>query len=392
MSNFDIISQQDKEYVANTYGRFPVAIKEGKGALCKDFDEKEYIDFSSGIGVNSLGFCDEGWVSAVTKQLTTLQHISNLYYTEPCINAAKLLCEKTGMKKVFFSNSGAESNEGAIKCARKYSYSKYGEGRNKVITLVNSFHGRTVTTLAATGQDVFHKYFFPFTEGFQYVPANDLDALKDAIDDSVCAVMMELIQGEGGVMPLDKAYVKEVRQLCDEKDIILIVDEVQTGVGRTGKLFCFQNYGIMPDVVSTAKGIGGGLPLGCVMFSEKTENVFVAGDHATTFGGNPVATAGAEYILKTMDDVFLNEVTAKGEYMREKILSMPHVVGIDGLGLMMGIRLDDSIISADVVKKGIANGVLLLTAKAKVRLLPPLNITYDEIDRGLEGLRKALSE
>ncbi len=392
MSNFDIISQQDKEYVANTYGRFPVAIKEGKGALCKDFDGKEYIDFSSGIGVNSLGFCDEGWVSAVTKQLTTLQHISNLYYTEPCINAAKLLCEKTGMKKVFFSNSGAESNEGAIKCARKYSYSKYGEGRNKVITLVNSFHGRTVTTLAATGQDVFHKYFFPFTEGFHYVPANDFDALKDAIDDSVCAVMMELIQGEGGVMPLDKAYVKEVRQLCDEKDIILIVDEVQTGVGRTGKLFCFQNYDIMPDVVSTAKGIGGGLPLGCVMFSEKTENVFVAGDHATTFGGNPVATAGAEYILKTMDDAFLNEVTAKGEYMREKILSMPHVVGIDGLGLMMGIRLDDSIISADVVKKGIANGVLLLTAKAKVRLLPPLNITYNEIDRGLEGLRKALSE
>ena len=392
MSNFDILSSQDKQFVANTYGRFPVAIKEGKGALCKDFDGKEYIDFSSGIGVNSLGFCDEGWVSAVTRQLTTLQHISNLYYTEPCVNTAKLLCEKTGMKKVFFSNSGAESNEGAIKCARKYSFTKYGEDRNKVITLVNSFHGRTVTTLAATGQDVFHKYFFPFTEGFEYVPANDIEALKNALDGSVCAIMMELIQGEGGVMPLDKAYVKEVRKLCDEKDIILIVDEVQTGVGRTGKLFCFQNYDIMPDVVSTAKGIGGGLPLGCVMFSEKTENVLVAGDHATTFGGNPVATAGAEYILKTMDDDFLKEVEKKGEYMREKILSMPHVVGIDGLGLMMGIRLDDSIISSDVVKNGIANGVLLLTAKAKVRLLPPLNITYDEIDRGLEGLRKALSE
>ena len=392
MSNFEILSNQDKQYVANTYGRFPVAIKEGKGALCKDFDGKEYIDFSSGIGVNSLGFCDEGWVSAVTKQLTTLQHISNLYYTEPCVNTAKLICEKTGMKKVFFSNSGAESNEGAIKCARKYSFTKYGEDRNKVITLVNSFHGRTVTTLAATGQDVFHKYFFPFTEGFEYVPANDIEALKNALDGSVCAIMMELIQGEGGVMPLDKAYVKEVRKLCDEKDIILIVDEVQTGVGRTGKLFCFQNYDIMPDVVSTAKGIGGGLPLGCVMFSEKTENVLVAGDHATTFGGNPVATAGAEYILKTMDDDFLKEVEKKGEYMREKILSMPHVVGIDGLGLMMGIRLDASIISSDVVKKGIANGVLLLTAKAKVRLLPPLNITYDEIDRGLEGLRNALSE
>ncbi len=392
MSNFDILMGQDKEFVANTYGRFPVAIKEGKGALCKDFDGKEYIDFSSGIGVNSLGFCDEGWVSAVTKQLTTLQHISNLYYTEPCVNTAKLLCEKTGMKKVFFSNSGAESNEGAIKCARKYSFMKYGEGRNKVITLINSFHGRTVTTLAATGQDVFHKYFFPFTEGFEYVEANNIDALKEAIDDKTCAVMMELIQGEGGVMPLDKEYVKQVRALCDENDIILIVDEVQTGVGRTGKLFCFQNYDITPDVVTTAKGIGGGLPLGCVMFSEKNENVLVAGDHATTFGGNPVATAGAEYILKTMDDAFLNEIAKKGEYMREKILAMPHVVGIDGLGLMMGIRLDDGVISADIVKKGIANGVLLLTAKAKVRLLPPLNITYDEIDRGLEGLRKALSE
>ena len=392
MSNFDIISSQDKQYVANTYGRFPVAIKEGKGAHCKDFDGKEYIDFSSGIGVNSLGFCNEGWVEAVTKQLTTLQHISNLYYTEPCVNAAKLLCEKTGMKKVFFSNSGAESNEGAIKCARKYSYIKYGENRNKVITLVNSFHGRTVTTLAATGQDVFHKYFFPFTEGFEYVEANNIESLRKALDGSVCAVMMELIQGEGGVMPLDKEYVKEVEKLCNENDIILIVDEVQTGVGRTGKLFCFQNYGINPDVVTTEKGIGGGLPLGCVMFSEKTENVLVAGDHATTFGGNPVATAGAEYILRTMDESFLGEVEKKGEYMREKILSMPHVVGIDGLGLMMGIRLDDTVISSDIIKKGIEKGVLLLTAKAKVRLLPPLNITFEEIDRGLEALRAALSE
>ena len=392
MSNFDILSTKDKEYVANTYGRFPVAIKEGKGSLCKDFDGKEYIDFSSGIGVNSLGFCNDGWVSAVTKQLTTLQHISNLYYTEPCVNAAELLCKKTGMKKVFFSNSGAESNEGAIKCARKYSYMKYGEGRNKVITLVNSFHGRTVTTLAATGQEVFHKYFFPFTEGFEYVPANDIEALEKSLDGSVCAVMMELIQGEGGVMPLDKTYVKEVEALCKEKDIILIVDEVQTGVGRTGKLFCFQNYDITPDVVTTAKGIGGGLPLGCVMFSQKTENVLTAGDHATTFGGNPVAAAGAEYILNTMDDAFLDEVKAKGEYMREKILKMPHVVGIDGLGLMMGIRLDEDKVSAEVVKKGIEKGVLLLTAKAKVRLLPPLNITYDEIDIGLEALCAALSE
>ncbi len=392
MSNFDIIKEKDQSYVANTYGRFPVAIKEGKGALCKDFDGKEYVDFSSGIGVNCLGFCDDGWVSAVTKQLGTLQHISNLYYTEPCANAAKILCERTGMKKVFFSNSGAESNEGAIKCARKYSLEKYGEGRNKVITLINSFHGRTVTTLAATGQDVFHKHFFPFTEGFEFVPANDIETLKNALDGTVCGIMMELIQGEGGVMPLDKTFVKEVEALCKENDILLIIDEVQTGVGRTGKLFCFQNYDITPDIVTTAKGIGGGLPLGCVMFGEKTETVFGPSDHATTFGGNPVATAGAEYILTTMDEAFLSEVTAKGEYMRAKILTMPHVEGIDGLGLMMGIRLTDGIKSADVVKKAIEYGALILTAKAKVRLLPPLNITYDEIDRGLEALEKALSK
>lgn len=391
MSNFDIIKQGDDSFVAHTYGRFPVAIKEGKGSVCKDFDGKEYVDFSSGIGVNSLGFCHEGWVAAVTKQLTTLQHISNLYYTEPCVRAAKLLAEKTSMKRVFFSNSGAESNEGAIKCARKYSFDKYGEGRSKVITLVNSFHGRTVTTLAATGQDVFHRYFFPFTEGFEYVPANDISALKQALDTSVCALMMELIQGEGGVMPLDKAFVKEAEALCREKDIILIADEVQTGVGRTGKLFCYENYDITPDIVTTAKGIGAGLPLGAIIFGDKTENVFSPGDHATTFGGNPVATAGAAYILETMNEAFLSEVTAKGEYMREKILKMPHVEGIDGLGLMMGIRLDASVKSADVVKKGIEKGVLLLTAKAKVRLLPPLNITYEEIDRGLEALKEALS-
>lgn len=392
MSNFDIVKEKDDSFVAHTYGRFPVAIKEGKGAICKDFDGKEYVDFSSGIGVNSLGFCNEGWVSAVTKQLNTLQHISNLYYTEPCTNAAKLLCEKTGMKKVFFSNSGAESNEGAIKCARKYSYAKYGEGRNKIITLVNSFHGRTVTTLAATGQDVFHKNFFPFTEGFDFAIANDIVSLKAKLDSSVCAVMMELIQGEGGVMPLDKTFVKEVESICKEKDILLIIDEVQTGVGRTGKLFCFQNYDISPDIVTTAKGIGGGLPLGCVMFSDKTQDVFVPGDHATTFGGNPVATAGAEYILQTMDDSFLADVKAKGEYMKDKILKMPHVEGVDGLGLMMGIRLSDGIKSADIVKKAIEYGALLLTAKAKVRLLPPLNITYEEIDKGLLALQKALQD
>ncbi|MBQ8502812.1 MAG: aspartate aminotransferase family protein [Clostridia bacterium] len=392
MSEFEKIKSQDDSYVAHTYGRFPVAIKQGKGATCFDFDGKKYIDFSSGIGVNSLGFCDEGWVNAVTQQLNTLQHISNLYYTEPCSVAAKLLCENTGMKKVFFSNSGAESNEGAIKCARKYSYTKYGNGRSKVITLVNSFHGRTVTTLAATGQDVFHNFFYPFTEGFEFVPANDIEALKNALDDTVCAVMMELIQGEGGVMPLDKIYVEQVSELCKNNDILLIIDEVQTGVGRTGKLFAFQHFDIKPDIVTTAKGLGGGLPLGCVMFGEKTENTFVPGDHATTFGGNPVATAGAGYILGKMDNDFLNEVGRKGEYIKQKILKMPYVEGVDGMGMMLGVRLEDGIKAADIVKKGIEFGVLALTAKIKIRLLPPLTISYEEIDEGLAAIEKALKE
>ncbi len=393
MSNFEKIQQTDKQYVANTYGRFPVAIEKGKGATCYDFDGKKYIDFSSGIGVNSLGFCDEGWVEAVTKQLTTLQHISNLYYTSPCAEAARLLCEKTGMKKVFFSNSGAESNEGAIKCARKYSLMKYGEGRSKILTLNNSFHGRTVTTLAATGQDVFHNFFFPFTEGFEFTPANDPDALKKALEDSsVCALMMEVIQGEGGVMPLDEAFVKEAERLCREKDILLIIDEVQTGVGRTGKLFAFEHYGISPDIVTTAKGLGGGLPLGCVMFGERTENVLVAGDHATTFGGNPVATAGAKYILEKMDAAFLDGVAEKGEYIRSRLEKMPHVLGCDGKGMMIGVRLDSEVKAADIVKKGIENGVLALTAKVKLRLLPPLTITFAEIDEGLDAIEKALEE
>ena len=370
MSNFDLIKDADQSYVAGTYRRFPVAVEKGKNATCYDFDGKEYIDFSSGIGVNSLGFCDEGWIEAVTAQLNTLQHISNLYYTKPCTEAAKLLCEKTGMKKVFFSNSGAESNEGAIKCARKYSYEKYGQGRNKVLALVNSFHGRTVTTL----------------------PANDTEELKKSLDGTVCAIMVELIQGEGGVMPLDTEYVKEVEGICNEYDLVFIVDEVQTGVGRTGELFAFQHYGIKPDIVTTAKGIGGGLPLGCILFGEKTENVFGAGDHATTFGGNPVATAGAAHFLSRLDRDFLDEVKKKGEYIREKILKMPHVAGIDGLGLMLGVRLDETVKSADVVKKAIEKGCLLLTAKAKVRLLPPLTITYEEIDKGLASMEAALSE
>lgn len=392
MSEFEKIKNLDEEYVAGTYGRFAVAIKQGKGATCEDFDGKNYIDFSSGIGVNSLGFCDDGWVQAVYSQLTTLQHISNIYYTEPCAKAAEILCKRAGMKKVFFSNSGAESNEGAIKCARKYSFMKYGEGRSTVVTLQNSFHGRTVTTLAATGQDVFHNYFYPFTQGFKYTPANDIDQLKTALTEDVCALMMELIQGEGGVMPLDADFVKQAAELCKEKDILLIIDEVQTGVGRSGELFAFRRFDIHPDIVTTAKGLGGGLPLGCVMFSEKTQGVLVKGDHATTFGGNPVATRGAEYILTRLDEKFLDDVKEKGRYITEKVLKMPHVEGVDGMGLMLGIRIDSSIKSADVVKKGIDEGVLLLTAKAKVRLLPPLSITYEEIDKGLAALERALTK
>ena len=391
MTNSEKIQSIDKEYVIHSYGRFPVALEHGENAVCYDFDGKKYIDFTSGIGVNSLGFCDKGWVSAITAQASKLQHISNLYYTEPCAMLAKVLCERTGMKKAFFANGGAEANEGAIKAARKYSFMKYGPGRNKILTLVNSFHGRTVTTLAATGQDVFHNYFFPFTEGFEHIPAGDIEALKSH-SDGVCAVMAELIQGEGGVLPVDRDYIQKAAEYCRENDILLIIDEVQTGIGRTGSLFCFEQYGIMPDLVTAAKGIGGGLPLAAVLFGEKVEEVFRPGDHATTFGGNPIACAGALEIMKRIDDKFLEEVSKKGEYIRERVMSMPHVVGTAGMGLMIGIELEDGYKPADVVNAGLKSGVLLLTAKSKVRLLPPLTITYDEIDAGLKALGEALKE
>lgn len=391
MSNFENIQSRDQEYVVHSYGRFPVAVEKGKNAVCYDFDGKKYIDMTSGIGVNALGFCDDGWVAAVTNQLTKLQHISNLYYTDPCSKLAEILCERTGMKKAFFANGGAEANEGAIKAARKYSFDKYGNGRSTILCLKNSFHGRTVTTLAATGQDVFHNYFFPFTDGFEFVEPGDIEALK-AHESGVCAVMMELIQGEGGVLPVDPEYVKAVEKFCADNDILLIIDEVQTGVGRTGSLYAFQQYGISPDLVTSAKGIGGGLPLAAVLFGEKTANVFNPGDHATTFGGNPVACAGAVEIMNRLDDDFLSEVTKKGEYIRERVLKMPHVKGIAGMGLMLGIELEDGIKSADIVRAGIQNGVLLLTAKAKVRLLPPLTITYDDLDQALAALEKTLAE
>lgn len=387
-----IAQARDREYVANTYGRFPVVLVSGSGAACKDADGKDYIDLSSGIGVNALGFADPEWAKAVSRQAMTLQHASNLYYTLPCGEVAEKLCKRTGAKKVFFANSGAEANEGMIKTARKYSFEKYGEGRAKIVTLVNSFHGRTVTTLAATGQDVFHQYFFPFTEGFVNAPANDTEGtLRVLAQQGVCAVMLEMVQGEGGVIALDQAYVQAVAHYCATNDILLLVDEVQTGIGRTGKLFAYQHYGIHPDVVSCAKGLGAGLPIGGVLFYEKTEKVLRAGDHGATFGGNPVCCAGANVVLDRLTDAFLAGVEKKGEHFRNRLIEMPHVTGIWGLGMMIGVSFD-KLAAKDVVNKGIEAGILALTAKTKLRLLPPLTITNAQIDKAMDILQGVLEK
>ena len=389
--SFKDIQQRDQAAVMHTYARFPVGMQSGKGATCIDFDGKTYIDFTAGIGVNSLGFCDDGWIAAVTEQLGTLQHMCNLYYTEPCIKAAEMIKARSGLEKVFFGNSGAEANEGAIKAARKYSYSNYGPGRSAIVTLQNSFHGRTVTTLAATGQDVFHKDFYPFTEGFVYAQPNDIADTLAKLDDTVCAVMLELIQGEGGVTTLDEAYVASVVAACHEKDILVIADEVQTGIGRTGSFFCYQQYGFLPDIVTFAKGIGGGLPLGGILFGKKTEEALLPGDHASTFGGNPIACAGAVEVLSHMDEAFYKAVQEKGAYMKSKLETMPHVVQVDGKGLMLGIQLE-GVTNKEVVEKANEIGVLTLTAGQKVRLLPPLTITYEEMGEGLARLKRALGE
>lgn len=384
------IVQNEKEYMMHTYGRFNVAIESGKGAAAKDIDGKEYIDFTTGIGVNALGYCDDGWVKAVSEQLNKVQHISNLYYSPTQVECAKQLCTRTGFDKVFFGNSGAEVNECAIKIARKYSFDKYGNGRNEIITLKNSFHGRTVTTLSATGQDVFHQYFFPFTEGFVFADANDTDSVKALVNDKTCAVMMELIQGEGGVMPLEQGFVKDVEKLCRDNDLVLIIDEVQTGVGRTGKLYCYENYGIEPDIITSAKGLGGGLPFGACLCGERLSGVLGAGTHGTTFGGNPVACAGALEILKRVDNPeFLSQVNEKGEYIREKLLKMDGVTQVRGIGLMIGIVLEKDN-AKEVAARCVENGLLILTAKNLLRMLPPLNISYEDIDKGLEILEKSL--
>ena len=381
--------EQDSNYIIHSYGRFPLLLTKGKGAEVQDDTGKTYIDFTSGIGVNALGFCDDGWVQAVGAQLAALQHTSNLYYTEPCISAAKLLCEKSGMKKVFFGNSGAEANEGVIKAARKYSFEKYGEGRSTILALQNSFHGRTMAALSATGQDAYHNYFFPFVEGFVFAKANDLADTLEKMTSDVCALMLETVQGEGGVVPLDREYVQAVAKACKEKDILLIVDEVQTGMGRTGTLFSYQQFDIQPDLVSCAKGLGGGLPIGAVLFGEKTETLFGAGDHGSTFGGNPVVCAGAVHILQTMDEAFLQSVTEKGAYLKEKISKMPHVQNVTGLGMMLGILLDTE--AKPVIGTLLEKGLLVLSAKEKIRLLPPLTITKEELDKGLAILEETLN-
>ncbi len=381
------------KHVMGTYGRYDVVMQKGSGRTAVDENGREYIDFGSGIGTNSLGYCNEEWADAVCEQVRSVQHTSNYYYTKVQADFADVLCEKTGYSKVFFGNSGAEANECAIKLARKYSFDKYGKDakRYNIITLVNSFHGRTLCTLSATGQDVFHNYFFPFVEGFINVEANNIDDLRAKTDDSVCAVMFEFVQGEGGVIPLDKAFVDEIFKLCAEKDILTIADEVQTGVGRTGKLLASQHYNVKPNITTLAKGLAGGIPIGACLADEKCADVLVKGTHGSTFGGNPIACAGGLVVLsKAGDEKFLAEVREKGDYLRAKLLEIPEVEGIDGLGMMIGIRLKTKN-AADVCKAAVDNGLLLLTAKTKLRLLPPLNITKEEIDKGIEILKKLLA-
>jgi len=389
---YEEIKALDEQYVMHSYARFPVALDHGQGSTVWDVNGKEYIDFTSGIAVSSLGYNHPKWVQAVTEQATKLAHISNLFYTEPYAKVAQKLCTRSGMSNVFFSNSGAEANEGMIKLARKYSFDKYGKGRGTIITLNKSFHGRTITTLVATGQEKFHNYFFPFTEGFRYADANDIDSVEAVAGHDVCAVMMELIQGEGGVNPLDVEFVQKVADLCAKRDWLLLIDEVQTGVGRTGSLFAFQQFGIQPDIVSFAKGIAGGLPFGGVMAGEKCSQVFTAGTHGTTFGGNPVSAAGACAVLDLLDDEMMQSVQEKGAYLREQIeaLNLPCLGKTCGMGLMIGVEVKGDKTNRELAAKLIENGLLILTAGDRLRILPPLVITKEEMDKGLAIMKEVL--
>lgn len=377
----------DKEYIAHTYARFDELFVSGTGAKVYNENGKEFIDFTSGIGVNSLGFADSDWADAVANQAHTLQHTSNLYYTKPCIDVAKKLCDNTYAKKVFFANSGAEAIECSIKLARKYSYDKYGENRNKIISLVNSFHGRTMTALSATGQEHYHQFYFPFDSSFIYCPAEDLTAVADAVSQgNVCAIMMELVQGEGGVIKLSETFVRGVAKLCKDNDILLIIDEVQTGIGRTGKLLTSEHYAVTPDITALAKGLGGGLPIGACLMGEKVANTYNFGDHGTTFGGNPVVCAGAKVVLdKLIDNGIISLVADKAEYIKSRLLQCKNVAGIDGLGLMIGISIRKGK-AKDVANTCLNNGLAVLTAKDKIRLLPPLAIDMAELKSGMDIL------
>lgn len=382
------LEETDKKYIANTYARFPVDIVSGKGSILKDCNGKEYIDLGSGIGVTAFGIADDEWKNAVIDQLGKVQHTSNLYYTDPCAQLAKLLCEKSGMKKVFYGNSGAEANECSIKAARKYAAQKKGVEYSTIITLKNSFHGRTLTTLAATGQEHYHELFQPLTPGFAYAEPGDLEGLKKlAIKSKAAGVLIECIQGEGGVNVMDKDFVCGIAEFCKSEDIVFMVDEVQTGNGRTGKYFAYMNYGVQPDVVSTAKGIGGGLPLGACLLGEKLQDVFEPGDHGSTFGGNPVCCAGAISIVERIDDKFLADVNKKSEYIFEAFKGAAGVESVSGMGLMIGIKTVKP--ASEVVKKCMENGVLCLTAKDKVRLLPALNIPDQLLEKAVSIIKEA---
>ena len=384
------VIKRDGEYVLHTYNRNPIVLEKGHGLRAIGPEGQQYLDFTSGIGVNSLGYCDLDWAEAVSEQAHKLQHSSNLYYTAPCGKLAKKLCKRTGMSKVFFGNSGAEANEGAIKAARKYSVDHYGKDRTTVITLVNSFHGRTIATLTATGQEVFHNYFGPFNEGFLYAPAGDMEALQELVDRNTCAVMLELIQGEGGVMALDPDYVQAVRKLCDEKDLVLIVDEVQTGVGRTGTFLCCEHYNLKPDVVTLAKGLGGGLPIGAVLMNEKVAAGMGPGTHGSTFGGNPIVCAGALAILDYIDDKLLDSVAEKGKFIKESFEGAKGVKSVAGMGLMWGIEPEKDV--STIVPKLLEKGVVVLTAKEKIRLLPALNIPEEDLEKAVSIMKEVLAE
>lgn len=389
---FNQIESMDKENIMPTYARYKISIEKGEGATAFDSQGKKYIDFGSGIGVNSLGYSHKGWIDAVSGQLKKVQHISNYYYNSTSAKLAQALCTATNLDKAFLCNSGAEANECAIKLARKYSFDKYGKNRSEIITLINSFHGRTMTTLTATGQEAMHNFFFPFAQDFVYGQANDINSIKKLITDKTCAIMIEVIQGEGGVIPLQQEFVEQLFTFCTEKDILLICDEVQTGIGRTGKLLASRHYNITPHIVTLAKGLAGGLPIGACLCTKELSSVLSAGHHGSTFGGNPISCAAANYILNKVNTPnFLNEVTEKGEYIKERIKSMPNIKQVRGTGLMIGF-IPEKNTSQEIAQKCHENGLLILTAKSTVRLLPPLNITYQELDTGLEILEKVLSE